>query len=277
MIWTSCDTFLVWYGVRRTGYPGEVFPVQMEGLATIFAATGVVDCAMHLRRWVVAGVATVAELAQHSGPNGLPDAGDERGARPAEDRGEIGQRERRAKDRRQAEHLDGLDGQGPELAEDQRSERGRKDERRQLGSAVPDLDRSFARQGGHELRHEERVACGALDRLEERQAGGCSYDFPGQGGDLICAHAPEEEVGTSLGHETSQQPVELRAGGRGPEGPNRASGTGPRRPAGGARPAKPVPRSGRRASAPQRRRVGSGAGSKSPPRLRYGPGHQRTP
>jgi hypothetical protein len=54
--------------------------------------------------------------------------------------------------------------------------------------------------------------------LDKRRARGDSQDFCDQGGDLLGAHAPEQEMRTSVGHEVSQQPVQLRAPGRGSEG-----------------------------------------------------------
>jgi hypothetical protein len=162
----------------------------------------------------------LARLTQHSSPNALLDVVDQGGARRTEDRGELDQRKRRAEDRGDAEHLDRLHGKSPELTKDEQSERRRKDELGEFRSALPNLDRPFPRQGVQQLRHIQRVASGALDRLEKRWAGGCSHGFRDQGCDLVGAHALEPDMRTSVGYEVSQQPVELRAPGRGSEGSN---------------------------------------------------------
>jgi hypothetical protein len=64
----------------------------------------------------------LAGLAQHPCPKGLLDVGDQRRARPVEDRGEVGQRERRTEDRGDAKHLDRLHGQGLQLTENEQPE-----------------------------------------------------------------------------------------------------------------------------------------------------------
>jgi hypothetical protein len=88
-----------------------------------------------------------AGFAEHSSSNGLLDVVDQRGARPVEDRGEFGQGERGTEDRGDAEHRDGLGGKGLQLAKDEQSERRRKDELGEFRSTLPNLDRSFVRQG----------------------------------------------------------------------------------------------------------------------------------
>ena len=64
----------------------------------------------------------LAGLAQYPGPEGLLEAVDQRRARPVEDRGEVGQRERRAEDRGDAQHLDRFHREGLQLTEDEQPE-----------------------------------------------------------------------------------------------------------------------------------------------------------
>ena len=106
------------------------------------------------------------------------------------------------------------------LTQDEQPQRRRNHELGELRSALPNLDRPLARQGTQQLGHIQRVASGALDGLEERRPRGCSHDLSDQGGHLVGLHASQAQVGTSLGHELSQEPIQLRAPGRGPEGPD---------------------------------------------------------
>jgi hypothetical protein len=106
------------------------------------------------------------------------------------------------------------------LTQDEQPQRRRNHELGELRSALPNLDRPLARQGTQQLGHIQRVASGALDGLEERRPRGCSHDLSDQGGHLVGIHASQAQVGTSLGQELSQEPIQLRAPGRGPEGPN---------------------------------------------------------
>jgi hypothetical protein len=161
----------------------------------------------------------LAGLAEHASPNGLLDVVHQRRARPIEDRGEFGQREGGTKDRGDAEHRDGLGGKGLQLAKDEQSERRRKDELAEFRSTLTNLDHSFVRQGTQQFRHIQRVTSSALDRLQERRAGGCSHDLRDEGGDRLGRYAPQAKMQSPVGNELTQQPIQLRAGGRGSEGP----------------------------------------------------------
>ncbi len=126
-----------------------------------------------------------AGIGQHPHRPGLVERGDQGGNGPAEDRGQVGDRELHSEQRRRAEHLPGRPGDESEPVCDGAGQRVWHGARREAGGArVGNRDAARPGQRGQHLGEVERVASRAVGQLQQprvRPAAGQRADELGHG------------------------------------------------------------------------------------------------